>query len=41
MTKATVTSELNFDSKIIMQPTVLTDTNNIDHHGLAFIRGGN
>ena len=41
MTKATVTSEINFDSKIIAQPTVLTDTNNIDHHGLAFIRGGN
>lgn len=41
MTKATVTSEINFDSKIIAQPTILTDTNNIDHHGLAFIRGGN
>ena len=40
MTKATITSELNFDSKIIAQPVTLTDTNDVTHHGLAFVRGG-
>lgn len=36
MTKAKVTSELNFDSKIIVQPASF-----YGHQGLAFVRGGN
>ena len=36
MTKAKVTSELNFDSKIIVQPASF-----YGHEGLAFVRGGN
>lgn len=36
MTKAKVTSELNFDSKIIAQPASFNG-----HQGLAFVRGGN
>ena len=39
MTKATVSSELNFDSKIIAQPASLT-VGSVTHHGLAFVRGG-
>jgi hypothetical protein len=39
MTKAKVTSELNFDSKIIAQPASLT-VGSITHYGLAFVRGG-
>lgn len=35
MTKAKVTSELNFDSKIIVQPASF-----YGHKGLAFVRGG-
>lgn len=35
MTKATVTSEINFDSKIIVQPASF-----YGHKGLAFVRGG-
>lgn len=35
MTKAKVTSELNFDSKIIVQPASF-----YGHQGLAFVRGG-
>lgn len=36
MTKAKVTSELNFNSKIIVQPASF-----YGHQGLAFVRGGN